>query len=266
MGNGFIGEVAEQILRRFTSTAKLCYKNHTCYVTDVNKVFKWLRCSTCDKFFRTIFSLQRHSLNCDELVRNIHPRSVYQLRETFLDKLKAFDMELTKDKLLFNNFAVFDFESICLKSSTTAATKTITWVGKHEPISVYMTSNLLEEPSFICDTETRSLVSSFVTSLENLAEEINLETGLMFLNIGTTNKEKFEPVTSTSNKKNQRFHLLLILIKILQLTLKTKRMKKETLLYSFYQLERTNYLSSNSFLSVVLTLFQFLVSTVLSII
>ena len=95
----------------------------------MNKVFKWFR-STCDKFFRRSSNLQRHLPKCEELLGNIYPRSFYQL----FDKLKAFDIEVTEEKLLFNNFAVFDFESICVKSSTIADKETTTWVGENEPI------------------------------------------------------------------------------------------------------------------------------------
>ena len=49
--NGTLGQLAEQTLRRFNPTANLLrYNFHICYVTDVNKVFKWFRCSTCDNF------------------------------------------------------------------------------------------------------------------------------------------------------------------------------------------------------------------------
>ena len=78
--------------------------------------------------------------------------------------MKAFDFEVTEDKLLFTNFAVFDFETTCLTSTTIADTETTTWVAIHEPISVSIESNLLEEPILISDTEPQSLVSSFVFS------------------------------------------------------------------------------------------------------
>ena len=64
---------------------------------------------------------------------------------------------------------------------------------------------MLEEPIFICDTEPQSLVSSFVPSLENLAEKSKLEMGLKFLNIGTAIKEKLGRVTSTLNKRRRTF-------------------------------------------------------------
>ena len=115
--------------------------------------------------------------------------------------MKAFDIELAEDKLVFSNFAVFGFESICVKGSTITDTKTTARVVKQEPISVSITSNLLKEPLCICDTEPQSLLSSFVTSLKNFAEKIKLELGLKFLKIGTTIQEKLERVTLTLNKR-----------------------------------------------------------------
>ena len=91
---GIIGELAERSLRRFNSTATLLrYNNHICYVTDVNKVFESFGCSTCITFFKSSSQLQRHMPKCEELVRNIYPKSIYQLRETLFDKLRAFDIK-----------------------------------------------------------------------------------------------------------------------------------------------------------------------------
>ena len=73
---------------------------------------------------------------CEELVKNIYPKTVYQLRETLFDKLRAFDIEVADGDTLFNNFAVFDFGSICVLNSKLVETETTTWVGKQEPISV----------------------------------------------------------------------------------------------------------------------------------
>ena len=203
--SGNIGELAERSLRRFNSTATLLrYNNHICYVTDVNKVFKTFRCSTCNFFFTRRSNLQRHMLKCEELVKNIFPKSIYQLRETLFDKLRAFDIEVADGDTLFNNFAVFDFESICVKNSKLVDTKTTTWVGKHEPFSVSITSNLLKEPIFICNTEPQSLVSAFINSVESLAEKNKLEMNLKFHDIATRIKEKLERVLSAMNTRRRQ--------------------------------------------------------------
>ena len=46
-----------------------------------------------------------------------------------------------------------------------------TCVGKHEPISVSISSNLLKTPIFFCDPEPIKVVTQFVDALENLANE-----------------------------------------------------------------------------------------------
>ena len=131
--NGIV-ELALRSLQRFNSTATLLrYNNHISYVTDVNKVFKAFRFPTNDKIFRRSGNLQRHLPKSDELVKNIYPKTGYQLRETLFDILRAFNIKFASDQSLFNNFAVFDFESICVENSSLIDTETTTWVGKHEP-------------------------------------------------------------------------------------------------------------------------------------
>ena len=105
---------------------------------------------------------------------------------------------------LFNNFAVFDFESSCVKNSKLVDTKTSTSVGKHEHVAVSITSNLLKEPIFICNTEPHSLVSAFVNSVESLAEKNKLEMNLKFHDIATRLKEKLERVLSAINTKTRQ--------------------------------------------------------------
>ena len=88
-------------------------------------------------FFTKSSNLQRHMPKCGQLVKNIYPKSVHELRGTPFDKLKAFDIKVVEGDTFFNNFAVFDFEPICVKNSIYVDTDTTTWVGKHGPISVY---------------------------------------------------------------------------------------------------------------------------------
>ena len=200
-----IGELAESSLRRFNSTAILWrYNNQICFVTDVNKMFESFSCSTCNTFFTRSSNLQRHLPKCEELVENIYPKSVHQLRETLPNKLRAFDIKVAEGDTRFNNFAVFDFESICVKNNKFVDTATTTWVGKHEPISVSITSNQLEEPICICITEPHSLVSAFVNSVESLAEKNKLELNLKFHDTATRIKEKLERVLSAINTKRRQ--------------------------------------------------------------
>ena len=69
--NGYIVHLAERPLRRPSSTVNLSYyKNRIYHITDVNKVFKWFRCSNCVIFFRRSSNWQRPLPKGDDLVRN----------------------------------------------------------------------------------------------------------------------------------------------------------------------------------------------------
>ena len=70
-----------------------------------------------------------------------------------------------------------------LKSEELKPTETITWIGKHEPISVSISSNLLDKPIFLCDKDPQSLIIDFVANLKLLAEKNKTEMQSKFLEI-----------------------------------------------------------------------------------
>ena len=82
----------------------------------------------------------------EELVKNIYPKSVYQLPKYLFDKLRAFDIEVVEGDTLFFSFAVFDSEWVCVKNCKQVDTETTTWVCKNEPflvsITLYLQKNL----------------------------------------------------------------------------------------------------------------------------
>ena len=85
---------------------------------------------------------------------------------------------------MFKNLAVFDFESICVKEETYKETETTKWIGKHVPISVSISSNLIPAHIFLCNSDPRHLVSSFVTALEGLATQSKAQMKLRFIELG----------------------------------------------------------------------------------
>ena len=93
-------------------------------------------------------NLERHLVRWSERVKHIYPKNVYQLRETLFDELHSFDIQYTDDQTLFTNIAVFDFESICTPEEKFKNTETTTWIGKHVPISVSISSNLVAQQFF----------------------------------------------------------------------------------------------------------------------
>ena len=162
-----IGELARRSIQKFEKSVKLfCYNNHICYVSDTNSFFKSFRCSSCETTFSQTGNLERHLITCSERVKHIYPKNVYQLRETLFEKLDSFIILYREDLKLFKNLAVFDFESICNKEETYKETETTKWIGKHVPISVSISSNLIPEHIFLCNSDPWHLVSSLLVPLK----------------------------------------------------------------------------------------------------
>ena len=201
-----VGELARRSVQKYENTLRLLrYNNHICYVNNINAVFQSFRCPNCDTFFNRTFSLERHLTRCSERVINFYPRNVYQIRETLFDKLDSFGFKYTSEKKLFKHLAIFDFESSFVQKETFRDTNTTTWIGKHVPLSVSISSNLVEEPIFICNSDPHHLVSSFNGALENLASQSQAKMKNLFLDIKTTIKIKpgsiFEKLTQRHNRR-----------------------------------------------------------------
>ena len=145
-----IGEVALRSIQKFENSANLLRNNnHICYVSDMNSFFIFFRCSTCDTIFSKTGILNGHLITCSERVKHIYPKNVDQLKETLFEKLASFNNPYREDQKLFENLAVFDFESICVKEETYKETETTKWIGKHVLISVSISSNLIPETIFL---------------------------------------------------------------------------------------------------------------------
>ena len=114
----------------------------------MNSLSKPFRGSTCDTIFSKTGKIERHLITCSERVKHIYRKNVYQLKKTLYKKLDSLNIPNREDQNLFRNLAVFDFESICVKEELYKETETTKWIGKHDPISVSVSSNLIPEPNF----------------------------------------------------------------------------------------------------------------------
>ena len=147
-----IGELCRRSIQKYENSVKLLrYNNHICYVSNINVLFKAFRCTTCDTFFSKAGNLEQHLVTCSDRVKHIYPKNVYELRETLFEKLDAFKIPYKNEQKLFKNLAIFDSESICVKEDSYKQTDTTTWIEKHFPISVSISSNLIPEPIFLCN-------------------------------------------------------------------------------------------------------------------
>ena len=138
-----IVELSRRSINKYEKNVQLIrYNSHIFYVGNIHALFKAFRCPTGDTYFQNNGNMERHVVKCSQRVKHIYPMNVYQLRETLFDKLESFDIQYTDDQTLFNNLVVFDFETICIPEEKFKNTETTTWISKHVPISVSISSNL----------------------------------------------------------------------------------------------------------------------------
>ena len=200
-----VGELARRSVQKYENTVRLLrYNNHICYVNNNNAVFQSFRCPNCGTFFNRTFNLQRHLTTCSERAINVYPKNVYPNKETLFDKLDSFGIENTNEQTLFKNLAIFDFESICVQEGSFKDSNTTKWIGKHIPISVSISSNLVKEPIFLCNSDPRHLVTSFIGALENLALQSKAILKNLFFDIETTINIKLGSILEKLTQRHDR--------------------------------------------------------------
>ena len=184
-----VGELVRRSIEKYEKNVQLIrYNSHYCYVDNINALFKAFRCPTCDTYFQKTGNFERHLVRCSERVKHIYPKNVYQLRETLFDKLDSFDIQYIDNQKLLTNLAVFDFESICIPEEKFKSPETTTWIGKHVPISVSISSNLIPFPIFLCISNPRDLVKSSINAVEGLATQTKTQMKMKFLEVEQQSK------------------------------------------------------------------------------
>ena len=161
-----IGELARWSVAKISIIVQLLRFNcHSCYVSITNTLFRAHRCPLCDQFIKRTYVLEQRVITCKERIEHVFPKKVYQLRETLFDKLVLFKIPYPDNQELFENIATFDCESICVQEDKLRNTETGTWIGEHVPISVSISSILIEQPTFLCNSNRGAVVGYFLLML-----------------------------------------------------------------------------------------------------
>jgi hypothetical protein len=181
-----IGELVRRSIGLYPENVNLVqYQKHVSYVADPNELFALFRCKICSRFFKRSGNLKRHISSCTEKTTNVYPGGVYNPNDTIFKKLHELKIYVPKELQLFNNFAVYDFESYCEKDSESNEseienreesalfqnTKKLVYLGQHVPISVSVCDNMQNEVKFICNKDPTQLVTEFCQHLATLSEK-----------------------------------------------------------------------------------------------
>ena len=116
----------------------------------------------------------------------------------------TFNILYGSEQKLFKNLAILDFESICVKEESYKQTEITTWIGKHVPISVSISSNLIPEPIFLCNANPHYLISPFITVLEGLATQSKAQMKLNFIEVETAIKIKLCAILEQLNQRRNQ--------------------------------------------------------------
>ena len=150
------------------------------------------RCPSCDQFSFRAWNLENQLETYKERVKHIFPKNFYQLRETLSDKLDTFDIPYTDEQKLFRIMAIFDFQSLFVHVGESKVAEIATWIGKQIPLSISISSNLVEDLIFIYEVNLRDLVSSSNDTLENTATQSKTQVKMNFLLVESTIPVNFE--------------------------------------------------------------------------
>ena len=200
-----IGELRLRSNQKYENSIKLLRcNNQIYYLNNINALCKAFRCTTCDIFFSKTMNLERHLITCSDRVKHIYPKIVYKLREALFEKLDAFNIPYRNEQKLFKNLAIFDFESICVKEESYKQTETTTWIGKHVSISFSASSNLITEPTFLCNANPHYLISSFSSAFEGLATPSKAQMKLNFIEVAIAINIKLCAILEHFNQRQNR--------------------------------------------------------------
>ena len=201
-----IGELSRSSFgKHFNNFRLLPYSSHNCYVSNINAFLKTYGCPSCDHFINNAKNLESHLTTCKEGVKHAFPKMVYHFCETLFDKIDSFGIFYTDNQKLFNNVAIWDFESISVDNENFRHTETTTWIGKHIRISVPISSNLMQEPIFVCDPNPRDWVLSFTDAL---ATQNKTQIKMNFLRIETATRSWLAGIVETLSQR--RSHCVVI--------------------------------------------------------
>ena len=82
-------------------------------------------------------------------------------------------------------------------------TETITWIGKHEPISMSISFNLLDKPIFKKEKDTQSLNTEFVVNLDFWRKKNKTEMLSKFLETENNIKKWLHTIRNEQNSFNK---------------------------------------------------------------
>ena len=160
----------------------LAYKDHFCYIKNVDRLGHAFACSKCKKLWKNKFRLNRHEKTCNGTgQKHTYTGGVYIPPPSPLERLSRHGLSVDASET-FPFRATFDFETYFEKDNLPKTkkldSKTV-YTARHVPLSVSVCSNVpgYDEPKFfvnrshLADREKNNqhLIDEFVDYLEEIS-------------------------------------------------------------------------------------------------
>ena len=110
-------------------------------------------------------------------MKQVYPRNLFELRETFFEKIDALNVHYKSEQNFFESLAILHFYSVYVNEEKYKELETTEWIGKHVPISVKFGSTT----HFLCIPDPHHLFSLVNFALQGLVFQSKAHNKLNFL-------------------------------------------------------------------------------------
>lgn len=173
----------------------LLYKNHFCYISNLDALSHVYKCCKCGYAFDELKLLKRHTKFCQDNVKCDEFPSfpeVYEPKRNLIIELN--EKYGTSCNFRSEYFIVYDFESLCLKENKERSEK-LKIVNKQQAVSVSLYSNIpgYNEEIFIENQDVKELFRLMFIKIDEMCD---VATYIM--------RQEYEPLLEILNKSENK--------------------------------------------------------------
>lgn len=147
----------------------LLYRNHFCYIKDIELLNCIYKCIVCDCIFKNHRAVYHHEKTCKLETRYVFPteKTYYTVPKSFVEK-----NSLQFKSYYYQYFATYDFESLLVKTDNNT-TLDLKFTQSHVPVSVSICSNVegYTKPKCFISNSIKTLVQKMVKYLTFIANK-----------------------------------------------------------------------------------------------
>ncbi len=149
---------------RYSRTMYLnLWEHHVSLIVNIGAFCKKFQCRSCKRHFKEKHEMKRHEANCKSKNRIHYPGGYYDFPKSIFQELLEFGINVPEEDRYCEHFCVYDFES-CLETVEGEGTDKLSWLQKHNPISVSVCSSIpgFTDPQCFIDPDPDKLLATMV--------------------------------------------------------------------------------------------------------